>query len=68
LLERRLRVSGGVKKTLEEDRGRFTIRLKIPTVRKYRNPLSGALSGEEMEEFEEEGRTHETETFLSFIK
>jgi hypothetical protein len=64
LLGRRLRVSGGVKKTLEEDRGRFTIRLKIPTVRKYRNPLSG----EEMEEFEEEGRTHETETFLSFIK
>jgi hypothetical protein len=64
-----LRISGGAKKTLEEDRGRFTIRLKIPTVRKYRNPLSGALSGEEMEEFEEEeGRTHETETFLSFIK
>jgi hypothetical protein len=39
-------------------------RLKIATVRKYRNPLSGALCGEEMEEFEEEGRTHETGTFI----
>lgn len=54
-------VSDAVKKTLEEDRGHFTIRLKIPTVRKYRNPLTG----KEMEEFEEEeDRTHETETSI----
>ena len=47
-------------KALEEDRGQFTIHLKIPTVRKYRNPLTG----KEMEEFEEEDRTHGTETSI----
>src|SRR3712207_6724445 len=57
MLERQIRVAEAARRALEEDRGRFTIRLKIPTGKKVANPLGG----EEMEEFEE-GK-HETKTY-----
>lgn len=50
LLERQLRVADAARKALEEEGGRFTIRLKLPTDGKIPNPLGG----EELEEFEED--------------
>jgi hypothetical protein len=57
LLERQLRVADAARKALEEEGGRFQIRLKIPTGEKVTNPLGG----EELIEYEE-GK-HETKTY-----
>lgn len=57
LLERQLRVADAARKALEEEGGRFSIRLKIPTGVKTPNPFGG----EDIEEFEE-GK-HETKTY-----
>lgn len=49
VLERQIRVANAARKALEEEGGRFRVRLKVPSGNKTTNPLSG----EEMEEFKE---------------
>lgn len=58
ILERQLRVADAARKALEEENGRFVIRLKIPTGKKIANPFGN----EELDEFKEEGE-HEIKTY-----